>query len=74
MATGATRAPVSLATLRQHSALSVQNPSEYSIKSWLTAARDSFERGLTLWEQARKPGADASSAEHAFVALRQGAE
>jgi len=64
------RQPTPLAQLKERSTRKVGPAHEYSIRSWITAARDSFERAAGLW---RGGGADPAQLEDAFIAFRRGA-
>ncbi|KAK4056815.1 ubiquitin-specific protease doa4 [Microbotryomycetes sp. JL221] len=66
--------PTPVATLKEQSAVKVVGPQEYSVRIWLNAAKDSFKRGLTLWDNGQKADGDPTQVEGAFLAVRQGAE
>ncbi|KAK4051132.1 ubiquitin-specific protease doa4 [Microbotryomycetes sp. JL201] len=66
--------PTPLAKLKERSALKLHNTHEYSVRTWLNAARDSLERGLALWRAGQQAHVDPTKVEDAFMAMRQGAE
>lgn len=68
------RPPVPLETLKQQSSLGAAKANEYSIKSWLVAAKDSFERSAAAWRDGQKPSGDPARVEEAYVLQRRGAE
>lgn len=59
--------------LKQQSARGFGKAQEYSLRSWLNAARDSFEKAITLWHEGQQPGANPAKVEDAFVAIRRAA-
>lgn len=70
------RPPTSLDKLKKQSSSGLEGARahEYSIKSWLAASKDSFERAVAAWREARTPGGDVTKVEEAFVQQRRGAE
>lgn len=64
------RQPTPLAQLKAQSSSNVGPAGEYSIRSWISAARDSFERAAQLW---RGGEGDSAQLEDAFIAFRRGA-
>ncbi|KAM0787637.1 hypothetical protein ACM66B_003702 [Microbotryomycetes sp. NB124-2] len=66
--------PTPLAKLKERSAIKLHNTHEYSVRTWLNAAKDSLERGLALWRTGQQAHSDPTKVEDAFMAMRQGAE
>lgn len=64
------RQPTPLAQLKEQSSSKVGPAREYSIRSWISAARDSFVRAASLW---RGGDGDPAQLEDAFIAFRRGA-
>ncbi|ORY88036.1 hypothetical protein BCR35DRAFT_30267 [Leucosporidium creatinivorum] len=64
------RQPTPLAQLKEQSIRKIGPAHEYSIRSWINAARDSFERAASSW---RGGEGDSAQLEDAFISFRRGA-